>query len=93
MELAASYIRNGGKVLEKAIEYLSRDAAKAFKRWADDIADFLENLVKKWDDYEEYASEYVRDQLRNFLKKKTKLSDGIIEEIVDAVEWLLWFIA
>ncbi|MGK5650088.1 hypothetical protein ACSNN6_04590 [Brevibacillus formosus] len=93
VELAASYIRNDGYALEKAISKLSPTAARAFGRWADNIADFLHDLCKGWDEAEEYAISYVKDQVRNFLRENTKLSPGTIEEIVVAVDWLLWFVA
>lgn len=38
---AAAVIRNGGKLLEEAIYYLSKDASKAFGRHSKKMADFI----------------------------------------------------
>lgn len=93
VKLVANHIRKGGATLEKAISKLSPAAAQSFKRWSSKIADFLEGLSKGWEQTEEYAIVYVKDQVRNFLKANSNLSDGVIQEIVVAVEWLLWFVA
>ncbi|RAP24916.1 hypothetical protein C2W64_02483 [Brevibacillus laterosporus] len=53
----------------------------------------MEGLVKGWEQKEEYAIVYVKDQVRNFLKANSNLSDGTIQEIVVTIEWLLWFVA
>ncbi|AYB38187.1 hypothetical protein [Brevibacillus laterosporus] len=88
---AAAVIRNGGKLLEEAIYYLSKDAAKAFGKHSKKMADFIDGIAKKMDEVEKIASTYIRNQLRIYLENNTSLSHGVIEEIVDAVEWLLWF--
>ncbi|XOS90951.1 hypothetical protein ACLMAB_19595 [Brevibacillus laterosporus] len=80
-------------MLEQAISKLSPTAAQSFKRWSSKIADFMERLVKGWEQKEEYAIVYVKDQVRNFLKANSNLSDGTIQEIVVTIEWLLWFVA
>lgn len=51
----------------------------------------FDGIAKKMDEAEKIASTYIRNQLRIYLENNTSLSHGVIEEIVDAVEWLLWF--
>ncbi|MGG1445320.1 hypothetical protein ABE354_25345 [Brevibacillus laterosporus] len=93
VKTVVTHIRKGGTVLEQAISKLSPTAAQSFKRWSSKIADFMERLIKGWEQKEEYAIVYVKDQVRNFLKANSNLSDGTIQEIVVTIEWLLWFVA
>ncbi|MGO4119450.1 hypothetical protein ACEQ6C_40690, partial [Rhizobium ruizarguesonis] len=55
----------------------------------DSYIGLFKRLGKGWDEAEEYAISYVKDQVRNFLRENTKLSPGTIEEIVVAVDWLI----
>ncbi|AYK06572.1 hypothetical protein [Brevibacillus laterosporus] len=93
VQIVIKHIRKGGATLERAISQLSPTAAQSFKRWSNKIADHLEGIIKGWEQKEEYAIVYLKDQLRNFLKANSNLSDGTIQEIVVAIEWLLWFVA
>lgn len=85
LEYMAAAIRSGNFIIQKIIGYLDKKAAKAFREYADDIADGLDDIAKIPD----LTMNIVREKLRYFLTDQLKINHGTAEVIVGAVETVL----
>jgi len=86
----ADAIRWGGSFIDDIVRFLDDDAAEAFSRYSDDIANFLDELAN-WDDM---VVDAVKNELYKFLLNQIGLSGGTSLMIADAIaamiRGLLW---
>lgn len=85
LELIATGIRKGGRVVQELMSFMDASAAKAFRKHARDIADALDDIARIPD----LSRRVVKDKLRVFLTKTLELNHGTAQVIVTAVDGVL----
>lgn len=89
LELVATGIRKGGRVVQELISYMDASAARAFRKHSGAIADALDDIAQ----IPALSRRVVKDKLRYFLTNTLQLDHGTAQVIVTAVDGVLAILA